>query len=226
MKQWWRDRRPYVLSSAIFVVARAIGRTLRFKTEGWEKVKDLPSGKIYCGWHGRSMIPANFFKGRGVWAIISHSRDGEMQTRIFTKFGFRIIRGSTGRGGERALVESIRVLRKGEEMAITPDGPRGPAHIVQGGVMMMARKSGCALIPVGSSSRRAYYAPTWDRYLVPWFFSRVSFVFGEPVYVPADADEATVESLRLKLQEQIGVMQERAEELVGARPPEDPPAAP
>lgn len=219
MKQWWRDRRPYLLSGAIYAVARGIGLTLRIQTKGWEKVKDLPVGRIYAGWHGRSFIPANFFKGRGVWGIFSLSRDGELQTRIFTKFGFQAIRGSTGRGGERALVESIRVLKKGGEMAITPDGPRGPSHIVQGGIMMMARKSGCALVPVGSSSRRGAYVKTWDRYLIPCPFSRCAFVFGEPIFVPADADEETVEALRLQVQDAIAEMQAEAERMVGARPP-------
>lgn len=219
MKQWWRDRRPYVLSKLVYRVARTIGMTLRIRTEGWEAVKDLECGKIYCGWHGRSFIPAQFFRNRGVWCIISHSRDGEMQTRIFTSFGFQIIRGSTGRGGERALVESIRVLRKGDEMAITPDGPRGPTGVVQPGVMMMARKSGCALIPVGSSASRGWYAPTWDRYLIPWAFSRCVFVFGEPIYVAPDAGDEQVEEARLRLESEIERMQRRAEEIVGAKAP-------
>lgn len=223
MKAWWRRVRPYVLSSAIYAVARTIGRSLRIEAIGWESVKDLPVGRIYTGWHGRSFIPANFFKDRGVWCIISHSRDGEMQTRIFSRFGFQIIRGSTGRGGERALVESIRVLRKGDEMAITPDGPRGPAGVVQGGVLLMAKKTGAALVPVGSSARRAWYAPTWDRYMIAKPFSRAVFVFGDPIYVPADVTDEQIEEIRLQLQEAINAAQSQADAHVGARPPTNPP---
>ncbi|HZH98856.1 MAG TPA: DUF374 domain-containing protein, partial [Fimbriimonadaceae bacterium] len=148
MKQWWRDRRPYVVSGGVYFAARLIGKSLRLRVEGHERLAEIEGGKIVCGWHGRSLIPANFFKGKGVWAIISLSRDGEMQKRIFTKFGFQIIRGSTGRGGARAAVESIRVLRTGDTMAVTPDGPRGPSGVVQPGVILMAQKSGAALIPV------------------------------------------------------------------------------
>lgn len=222
MKAWWRRVRPYVLSSLVYRIARAIGVTLRIEAIGWDAVKDLPIGRIYTGWHGRSYIPANFFKGRGVWCIISHSRDGEMQTRIFSSFGFQIIRGSTGRGGERALVESIRVLRMGDEMAITPDGPRGPAGVVQGGVLLMAKKTGAALVPVGSSAKRAWYAPTWDRYMVAKPFSKAVFVFGDPIYVPADADDAKIEEIRLALQQAIDDTQARADAHVGARPPANP----
>lgn len=219
MKAWWRRVRPYVLSNLIYTIARSIGITLRIEPVGWESVKDLPVGRIYTGWHGRSYLPANFFKGRGVWCIISHSRDGEMQTRIFGRFGFQIIRGSTGRGGERALVESIRVLRKGDEMAITPDGPRGPAGVVQGGVLMMARKTGAALVPVGSSAKRAWYAPTWDQYMIAKPFSKAVFMFGEPIYVPKDATEEQIEEIRLQLEKAIHEIQAKADAYVGAKPP-------
>lgn len=217
MKQWWRSRRPYLLSGIIYSLVRLVWFTVRLKLVGWEMAQDLPGSKIYCGWHGRSFIPANFFKGRGVYGIFSLSRDGELQTRIFSRLGFRVIRGSTGRGGERALVESIRVLRKGAEMAITPDGPRGPAHIVQGGVLAMAKKSGCALIPVGTAARPAFYVPSWDKYMLPAPFARASFVLGEPMYVPADATDEQVEEIRQALQDQIHAMQAEADRIAGVR---------
>lgn len=217
MKQWWRSRRPYLLSGIIYSLVRLVWFTVRLKLVGWEMARDLPGSKIYCGWHGRSFIPANFFKGRGVYGIFSLSRDGELQTRIFSRLGFRVIRGSTGRGGERALVESIRVLRKGAEMAITPDGPRGPAHIVQGGVLAMAKKSGCALIPVGTAARPAIYVPSWDKYMLPAPFARASFVLGEPMYVPADATDEQVEEIRQALQDQIHAMQAEADRIAGVR---------
>lgn len=220
MKQWWRNRRPYLVSGLIFALARSIYVTLRVRVVGWKEAEAVSGPKIYCGWHGRSFIPANFFKGRGVYGIFSLSRDGEMQTRIFTKMGFGIIRGSTGRGGERALVESIRVLRAGGEMAITPDGPRGPVHIVQGGVMAMARKTGCALIPVGTAAKPAYYFPSWDRYMIPLWFAKASFVFGEPLYVPKDATEEAVEEIRLRLQAEIHRMQAEANRIAGVRSPD------
>lgn len=219
MKQWWRRVRPYILSSIIFGLARLIGLTLRLKSVGWERYRDNDGARIYCGWHGRSMIPANFFKDRGVFVIISHSRDGEMQNRIFRKFGFNVIRGSTGRGGERALIESIRELRKGSELAITPDGPRGPSGVAQEGVLMMARKSGCQLVAVGSSASRATYVNSWDRYMVPWFFARAVFVFGDPILVPKDADPEMVEEIRKKLEVEINRVQDEADRMMGAKPP-------
>jgi lysophospholipid acyltransferase (LPLAT)-like uncharacterized protein len=142
--------------------------------------------------------------------IISHSKDGDMQTRIFQRFGYQVIRGSSKRGGVQALIEAIRVLKKGDSMCITPDGPRGPTGIVQDGVVMMAQKSGCALVPVATYAKPAWFAPTWDRYMAPLPFSRAVFLVGEPLYVPADASSELTEQIRLKLESEIHRLQAEA----------------
>src|SRR5579862_1254579 len=146
MKAWWRKVRPGVLSGPAAALVRMIGLTLRIKTVDEDKFEGISGGKILCGWHGRSSIAGAKYRDRGFWVIISLSKDGEIQNRIFLRLGFKTIRGSTGRGGERALVESIRVLKQGATMALTPDGPRGPSGVAQGGIMAMAKKSGCALV--------------------------------------------------------------------------------
>lgn len=218
MKRWWRAVRPGILPPIVYLLARLIGMTVRIKTVGYEKVQDLAMGTIFAGWHGRTFVPANFFRGKGVWTIISQSRDGEMQNRIFKRFGFNTIRGSTGRGGVKAAIESIRVLSEGNVMAFTPDGPRGPSGVVQGGIMLMAKKSGAALVPVGVSAKPRWLAPTWDRYMLPMPFSRAVMVFGEPLYVLADATEAAVEEVRLRLELELHRLEREADQMVGIRP--------
>lgn len=218
MKQWWRRVRPYLLSSLIYNLARLIGCTLRLRAVGFERYQKSGHAQIFCGWHGRSFIAANFLRNRRAWVIVSHSKDGELQNRIFKRFGFQVIRGSTGRGGERALVEAIRALKANGEMAITPDGPRGPSGVVQGGVMLMSKKSGAWLVPVGLSARPCSFAKSWDRYMVPWFFSKAVFVFGEPIVVPPDADESVLEQKRFELETAINVIQAEADRLVGRAP--------
>ncbi|MEQ1823763.1 MAG: lysophospholipid acyltransferase family protein [Fimbriimonadaceae bacterium] len=199
----------------MYHLARAIGRTLRLTAIGFEPYENSGHAQIFCGWHGRSFIAANFLRNRKAWVIVSHSRDGEMQTRIFKRFGFQVIRGSSGRGGERALVEAIRVLKANGEMAITPDGPRGPSEVVQGGVLLMSKKSGAWLVPVGLSARPCSYAKSWDRYMVPWLFSRAVFKFGDPIVVPPDADEDMLEAKRIELEEAINRIQAEADKFVG-----------
>ncbi|HVT10799.1 MAG TPA: lysophospholipid acyltransferase family protein [Fimbriimonadaceae bacterium] len=216
MKAWWRRVRPRVLSAPIAALVRLIGLTLRIKTVNEEAFEKIEGGKILCGWHGRSSIAGAKYRDRGFWVVISLSKDGDIQNNIFRKLGFNTIRGSTGRGGERALVESIKVLRQGATMAMTPDGPRGPSGACQGGVLLMAKKSGAALVPVGISSRpRILLKNAWDRHMIPVPFGKSMMVFGEPYYVPKDASDEAVEEIRLKMQEDMHALQEEAERQLG-----------
>ncbi len=212
LKYRWRVIRPHLVSGLLYGLVRIIGSTMRIKTIG--APADY-SKTILCGWHGRSFAFANLFRGKGLWVIISHSRDGEMQSRIFGNLGFRVIRGSTGRGGVRALVESIRVLKDGGTMAMTPDGPRGPNGIVQGGVMAMAQKSGAALVPVGFSSRPRWVFKSWDKYNVPWPFSKGVLLLGEKIFVAKDGTPQEVEALRQALESEMHRLEAEAEAMMG-----------
>ena len=100
-------------------------------------------------------------------------------------------------------------------MAITPDGPRGPSKIVQGGVMAMARKSGAYLVPCGVSARPRVLAKSWDRYMVPLPFSRCLMNFGDPLKVPPNATDEEVEAVRLKLESEITRLEMEAERMMG-----------
>jgi lysophospholipid acyltransferase (LPLAT)-like uncharacterized protein len=222
VKRWWRDSRARILGRIGYRFVLLVGRTLRLKTPGYEKVKELNGGVIICGWHGKSLIPGWFFRNKGVWVVISQSRDGEIQNVVFSSLGYSVIRGSTGRGGVRAAVEAIRVLRKGASMAMTPDGPRGPSGVVQGGVMLMAQKSGAALVPVGISARPRWQARSWDRYMFPFFFARAVFIFGDPIYVPDGSTDEEVEAHRLELEKQIHAMEAQAEGML--RKSSEPPS--
>lgn len=218
LKQWWRGVRPYVLSGPASFLVKMVGNTLRIDLEGWERVQALGHGAILSGWHGRTFLATRSFRGAGIWTIISLSRDGEMQDRIFRSFGFKTIRGSTGRGGAKAAIESIRVLKEGGIMAFTPDGPRGPSGVVQGGMMLMAKKSGAALVPVGVSARRRWLAPTWDKFMVPLPFTKGLMIFGEPLYVDPSATDEEVEAVRLKLESEMHRLQAVAEARMGHPP--------
>jgi lysophospholipid acyltransferase (LPLAT)-like uncharacterized protein len=215
VKRWWRRVRPIVLSRFAFWLVRFLGSTWRIQVHGYEPIAELEGGRIMCGWHGRSTIASVYFRNKGFWVIISKSKDGDIQTHVFEKLGFNVIRGSTGRGGERALIESIRELRKGAVMAITPDGPRGPSKVVQGGIMLMAKKSGAWLVPCGVSARPRVMAKSWDRYMVPTPFAKCLMIFGAPMRVPADATDEQIEQIRLQFEAAITKLEEEAERQMG-----------
>jgi lysophospholipid acyltransferase (LPLAT)-like uncharacterized protein len=198
----------------IVALVKALGRTLRTTSV------DFPaddSKMIFCGWHGRSLPFANYFRNRSYWVIISSSRDGDMQNTIFHRLGFQTIRGSTGRGGARAAIESIRVLRDGGTMAITADGPRGPSGVIQAGAVVMAQKSGAKLIPVGISARPRMLVKSWDRYMVPAPFARAILIFGDPIEVPRSASEEELEEFRLRLESECHRLEAVAEAEMGHR---------
>lgn len=160
---------------------------------------------------------ANYFRNRRFWVIISNSNDGDIQDRVFRSLGYQSIRGSTGRGGVRAALEGVRKLKEGGVMAITPDGPRGPSKEVQGGVMLMAQKSGSCLVPVGIDAKsKKVFEKSWDQYFIPLPFSKAAMVFGEPIPVPEKMTEAEAEAIRLHLQEEINRLDVVATQIVNS----------
>ncbi|MCS7309199.1 MAG: lysophospholipid acyltransferase family protein [Armatimonadetes bacterium] len=217
---WWQRMRPRVLGFVLWSLARTIGVSLRLQVLNYEQVLERSrqgKGAVLVTWHGRSLIPANVFNGKGFWAIISLSRDGEVQNHIFRRFGFRIIRGSTGRGGIRAALEAARRVAEGGILAFTPDGPRGPNREVQPGALFIAQKAQCPIIPAGVAAYPRALLPTWDRYMIPLPFARGVFLFGEPIEVPQDLSEEQFEQLRQQVKQAINALEERAEQMVRSR---------
>lgn len=209
-----------MLAFVVWLIARAIGLTLRLKVLNFEQVIERVrqgKGAVLVTWHGRSFIPANVFRGLGFWAMISHSRDGEIQNHIFRRLGFRVIRGSTGRGGIRAALEAARRVSEGGILAFTPDGPRGPSRQVQPGALFIAQKSGCPIIPAGVAAYPCKLLSTWDRYMIPLPFARAVFIFGEPVEVPEGISEAQFEQLRQRIEAHINALEAQAEQMVRAK---------
>ena len=181
-----------VVSFLVYWFVRLLMLTLRVRIVGGERVQALQesgSGVILVTWHGRTMLPIARFRNRGYWAIISTSRDGEYQNRIFKRFGWQTVRGSTSaRGAVQAALTVTKQLRRGATLAFTPDGPRGPSRVVQPGAIFLAQKSGSPIIPTGVSAYpRKLSRRSWDRYLIPHPFSRVVWLYGDPIYIPADA---------------------------------------
>lgn len=207
-------RRAKRLGRLGYALARGLGRTVRLYVEGWAPIEQHlreGTGAVMVSWHGRTLIPANFMRGRGVLAMISLSRDGDIQNEIFTRFGFRTLRGSTSRGGVRAALEAAREVRKGAVLAFTPDGPRGPSGKFQPGALLIAQKAGAPIYPAGVSAYPRVLLPTWDRYLIPLPFAKAAFLIGAPVWVPPDADKDDFAHLAERLEQAINELESRAE---------------
>lgn len=203
-----------LLSFLIDHGVRFICATLRMRyinDEDTARVIAESGGGIFVTWHGRTLIPVNRFRNRGYWALISLSRDGDLQAENFRRFGFRIIRGSTGRRGVAATREVLAALEAGGSLAFTPDGPRGPSQKVQPGVVYFAQRSGKPIIPTGISAWPRRNLRSWDRFLIPLPFARAIWVSGDPIFVgPADdLDEAV-----RRVEAAINAVETEAERLV------------
>lgn len=204
-------------------------RTTRWTFENREAADAAvasPDGIIGCFWHSRIPLgPAcrEVLKAKPRRVLISLSRDGEFIARAMEKLDFPAIRGSAGKksdpakakGGARALLEALKWVRSGGVMAVTPDGPRGPAEVMQPGVAAMARSTGAPVFLFGLAARPAFRLKTWDGTRVPLPFGRGSVVFDGPLYAPREADEAALEALRLEWQARLSAATRRAEALVG-----------
>ena len=193
-------------------VIRALGATCRWRTEGLEHYDAiLASGKqpILGFWHGRILPATYFFRNRGIVVMISLNFDGEWIGRIIQRFGYDVARGSTSRGGARALVQMRRELLKGKPVGFALDGPRGPARVAQPGAVFLAGATGHPILPFHFEAERFWSAGRWDRTQVPKPFARVGLAVGEPIFV-ADTQEATIERSRVALEQRLATLESRA----------------
>ena len=205
------------------VVVRALGATLRLREDGVESMQELWTARrplIYAVWHGRIlMIPwlsQRLRRTRGARAtrvLASRSRDGELVARWVRRFELSVVRGSSSRGGAEALRALAAAVRAGHDVAVVPDGPRGPREQLQAGLVVLAAVTGAPVVPLGFAARPARRLASWDRFLVPWPFARAAVVFGKPATVPRGADRETA---RTDLERALREVTETADRLVGA----------
>lgn len=157
-------------------------------------------GHFMALWHGRMVVALPHHAGRDWHVLVSPSQDGDISEALLKGFGCRVIRGSSSRGGARALREMLRVLRGGSVLIVTPDGPRGPRHSMNPGLAWMARATGFAVVPCGFVCDRAWRARSWDRFTVPKPRARVALVYGAPVRIERSASvedlDAATERIR------------------------------
>lgn len=206
------------IAAAGYPVVAALGRTLSWSVEGLSHYEDaMRSGRppILALWHGRILPATLFWRDRGIVALTSANFDGEWTAQLMARFGYRAARGSTSRGGSRALVQLRRELAAGRPVAFTVDGPRGPARVVQPGAVWLAGATGHPIIPFHIECERSWTTGSWDAAQVPRPFTRVVVVVGAPLGVSGTDDEV-LEASRAELATRLGDLEARALHLIGA----------
>ena len=209
-----------LIATAAYPLVAALCRTYRWRIEGAEHYDAVVrSGRqpILALWHGRILPGLHYFRNRGVVVITSQNFDGEWIARILHKFGFGTARGSTSRGGARALVQLRQDLAAGRPAAFTVDGPRGPAHVVQPGVVFLAGATGHPILPYHIEADRYWTAKSWDRTLIPKPFATVALVIGAPIEVTETRDHA-IERGRAEVAAALERLEQEARRFLVAQP--------
>ena len=194
-----------------------LGATFRWRTEGLEHLDRIAAeGRqpIMAFWHGRILPATYYFRRRGIVVITSENFDGEWIAGIIERFGYGTARGSTSRGGRKALLQLTRDMADGKAAGFTIDGPRGPARVAQPGAVWLAKATGHPVLPFHLEADRQWTMESWDRSQIPKPFATVSLVVGEPFDVPEDADEAAIESARRMLEVRLFGLEQRARALL------------
>jgi len=187
---------------AFYALIRIIGRTVRFRVEGWEHWESASRGgpPILAFWHERVFLATYYFRRRRIVVMTSRSFDGEYIARFIQRFGYGAVRGSSTRGAVGALVEMTRLVRAGAPGGFTVDGPRGPRNVAKMGPLVLAKRTGRPVLPFAVNAERFWRAPSWDRLQIPKPFTRATVRLAPPVHVPPDADDAMLEAKLSELQ--------------------------
>ncbi len=194
----------------VWASLKAVGATMRYRWDDRSRHFDDPPAAqaIYCIWHNRLALCMRAYFGyvrvrnrtAGLAAMVSASKDGGFLAGILERFGVQPVRGSSSRRGRQALLELTSCAERGYDLAITPDGPRGPCYTVQDGVMSLAQVTGLPIVPVSYHLGWKITLGSWDRFQIPLPFGRCDMIFGEPVRVPRDATDEQRSELRKRLE--------------------------
>lgn len=206
----WHGR---VAAAFIYFTVRAVAATLRFRVHDPYQLLGglLQENAILCVWHNRLAVSLPIYQrlsvgrrpGLRLAALVSASRDGGLLARVLEHFEVQPVRGSSSRRGAQALLELTSWAERGYDLAITPDGPRGPRYSVQEGVIALAQLTGLPVVPVGIRIHPKVCLNSWDRFQIPVAFGRCDVILGRPLTVPRETSDAERETLRAELEQAL-----------------------
>ena len=202
---------PEKIGRLVAWLIRLIGFTIRLEVEDRARVTDPTSKQpmIWAFWHNRMfvvpLLRLRHARHRTGAVLTSASRDGAIVAGAMKSFGLNPVRGSSSRRGVTALLELNSTLERGEDVAVTPDGPRGPRYKVGAGAIFLARRTGAGILPIRVEYSRALKLKSWDQFMIPLPFSKARIICEELIFLPPDAD---VELAEKQLEQALGASEE------------------
>ena len=206
----WHQR---LAAAVIYGLIRALSATIRYEwrdTTGHLAIAGTPS-VIFCIWHNRLALCLEVYRvflrdvgrNRKLAAMVSASKDGGLAARVMEHYGVQPVRGSTSRRGRQALLELITWTERGYDLAITPDGPRGPCYRVQDGIISLAQVSGKPILPVSYHLSWKITVRSWDRFQIPLPFTKCVMHLTPPIHVPRELSDEAREKLRREVEDRL-----------------------
>lgn len=197
------------------ILVRFLSLTSRFIFVNFEEYSEKLKSRdqlVHACWHGRLLFcPYTYWGKNGITALVSTHRDGDMVARFFAHFGINSARGSTTRGSIGGVKGLLKVVKNGGDLALTPDGPKGPRHVVQMGTIHIAKRTGLPIYPITYSAKKRKVFSSWDKFVMPYPFTKIVFICGEAIYIDRDATDSEVEGKRLELEKSLIDITERAD---------------
>ncbi len=214
---WWVGFAARALIWLLNLLMATVRVRVGAGVEHWQRLRESERPVVFAFWHNRLVVCGELIQrrlirgGRPVALLTSLSRDGELAARMARMRGYQTIRGSTSRGGLGSLLRMHRAIRAGSSAATAPDGPRGPACVVQPGAVMLAKLAGAPIVPLAYAASRSWRVRSWDRLVVPKPFSRAVVTVGAPIEVKADLSDDELAAVSAELERTLNELVARAE---------------
>jgi lysophospholipid acyltransferase (LPLAT)-like uncharacterized protein len=189
-----------ILERAAITTVSALASTWRFEVQGEHHVRRLRETRtpiVFTVWHANLLPPLWHRRNEGITLLVSEHGDATFLANSAARLGYNVVRGSSTRGAIKGTKGILRVLRSGGDVALTPDGPTGPARVAKPGASAIAARTGAAILPIGAGASSWWQIRSWDRFSIPRPFSCVHLIYGEPLILANMSEHEEIESLAL-----------------------------
>ena len=188
-------------------------KSLKINIENNDAVERLIGNNknfVVAFWHGTMLVPWFIQDKKNIAALVSQSKDGNLLAKLLEHWNYKVVRGSSSSGGESALENIIDLIKQNYSIAITPDGPRGPQYKFKAGAVVAAKKSQVPLVLVGIGYKNKKILKSWDKFEIPYFFSKANVIFSEPFLISGDINYEQTSEMIFKCEQQLNDLQKQA----------------
>jgi lysophospholipid acyltransferase (LPLAT)-like uncharacterized protein len=213
LKKAKQDTLRFAGNYVLFHLVDILCKTLRINFINREAVAELEKQNknyILGFWHGTMLLPWFINRNKNFAGLTSRSKDGDLLAKVLKKWNYKVLRGSSSEGGDVALGLMIDFAKNGHSVAVTPDGPKGPPHVLKAGAVVSAKKAGLPLVLAGIGFKKKRYLKSWDSFEIPLFFTRANIIYSEPLYISSNLNREQTSEIIKKCEEKLNELQREA----------------